>query len=108
MESPEVILQLPAIIKSFIDNVQTDLTPEQIRQLACLGTQMPRGNIIFASFPRELFDSIKVYDPVLKQDVFVWKANFDTLSDYVSKFQAGAWPSPSPFAIPDSESSSCE
>ena len=108
IESPETILRLPAIINSFMNNIQTDLTPEQISQLACLGTQMPRSNILFASFPLELFKSAEVYDPVLKQDVFIWEADFDTLRGYVSEFQAGTWPSSSPFGTPEPETSSCE
>ncbi|HLO15344.1 MAG TPA: LCP family protein [Anaerolineales bacterium] len=108
VESPEMILRLPTIINSFMKNIQTDLTPEQISQLACLGTQMPRSNILFASFPRELFRSAQVYDPVLKQDVFIWEANFDMLRDYVSKFQAGTWPASSLFGTPEPETSNCQ
>lgn len=108
IESPETILRLPAIINSFMNNIQTDLTPEQISQLACLGTQMPRSNILFASFPRRLFKSAEVYDPVLEQNVFVWDADFDRLRGYVSDFQAGTWPSASPAGTPQAETSSCE
>lgn len=108
IESPETILRLPAIINSFMKNIQTDLTPEQISQLACLGTQMPRSNIMFTSFPRELFKSAKVYDPVLEQDVFIWEANFETLRGYVSEFQAGIWPSSSLSGTPEPETSRCE
>jgi anionic cell wall polymer biosynthesis LytR-Cps2A-Psr (LCP) family protein len=108
IESPEMILRLPAIINSFMSNIQTDLTPEQISQLACLGTQMPRSNILFASFPRQLFKSAEVYDPVLQQDVFVWDANFGRLRGYVSDFQEGTWPSSSPAGTPETETSSCE
>ena len=108
IERPETLLRLPAIINSFMKNIQTDLTPEQISQLACLGTQMPRSAILFASFPRELFKSAEVYDPVLEQDVFIWEANFDRLRSYVSEFQAGTWPAASPAATPEPETSSCE
>jgi LCP family protein required for cell wall assembly len=108
VESPEMILQLPAIINSFMDNIQTDLTPEQISQLACLGTQMPRSNILFASFPLKLFKSAEAYDPVLEQNVFIWEADFDRLRGYVSDFQAGTWPSSSPSGIPEPETSGCE
>jgi polyisoprenyl-teichoic acid--peptidoglycan teichoic acid transferase len=100
IESPETILRLPAIINSFMKNIQTDLTPEQISQLACLGTQMPRSSIMFASFPLKLFKSAEVYDPVLEQDVSIWEANFGTLRGYVSEFQAGTWPSSSPSGTP--------
>ena len=108
IESPETILRLPAIINSFIKNIQTDLTPEQISQLACLGTQMPRSNILFTSFPRELFKSAEVYDPVLDQAVFIWEADFDRLRVHVSEFQAGAWPASTPFGTPEPETTRCE
>ena len=108
LERPEIILRLPAIINSFMNNIQTDLTPEQISQLACLGTRMPRGNILFASFPRQLFTSAEVYDPVLEQDVFIWEASFDRLRGYVSDYQAGTWPSSTPFGTPEPESGRCE
>ena len=108
IERPEIILRLPAIINSFMNNIQTDLTPEQISQLACLGTQMPRSNILFAAFPRGLFKSAEVYDPVLKQDVFIWEADFETLRAYVSKFEVGSWPAFSPAGTPEPETSSCE
>ena len=108
IDSPEMILRLPAIINSFMKNIQTDLTPQQISQLACLGTQMPRSNIMFASFPLKLFKSAEVYDPVLEQDVFIWDANFGTLRGYVSEFQAGIWPLSSPSGTSAPEISSCE
>lgn len=108
VESPEVILRLPTIINSFMSNIQTDLTPDQISQLACLGTQMPRSNILFAAFPRELFHSGEVYDSVLNQKVFIWDVNFDELRSYVSDFQAGTWPSTSPSGTPEPETGNCE
>lgn len=108
IEQPETILKIPAIISSFMDNVQTDLSPEQISQLACLGTTMPRENILFTSFPRELFKNTMVYDPIVKQDVFIWESNFDELSAYVSRFQAGTWPDKSIFGTPEPGTSGCE
>src|SRR5262249_27476579 len=93
IERPETVLRLPGIIDSFMKNIQTDLTPEQIRQLACLGTRMPRSNIVFASFPRQLFKPAEIYDPVLEQNVFIWDADFAELRRYVSEFDAGTWPS---------------
>ena len=109
IEQPETLLKVPAIISSFQKNVQTDLTPEQISQLACLGTTMPRSNILFASFPRELFKNDTVYDPIAKQDVFIWESDFDVLSEYASRFIAGTWPTAfSPFSTPEPGISSCE
>ncbi|HSL43886.1 MAG TPA: LCP family protein [Anaerolineales bacterium] len=110
IERPETIFRLPAIIDSFMDNVQTDLTPQQISQLACLGTQMPRSNIAFASFPLKLFEPDETYDAVLEQDVFVWRADTRTMRIYISEFQDGTWPStsPSPAGTPEPEASGCE
>jgi len=109
IEQPETLLKIPTIIASFRDNLQTDLTPEQISQLACLGTTMPRSNIVFASFPRELLKNDTVYDPVAKQDVFIWESDFDILSEYVSRFQSGAWPASSPaLGTPEPGTSGCE
>lgn len=108
IERPETILQLPAIINSFMDNIQTDLTPQQISQLACLGTQMPRSNITFTSFPLELFMPDEVYDPVLEQNVSVYKADFRTMRSYVAEFHAGMWPSTLSDSAPGPETRSCE
>jgi LCP family protein required for cell wall assembly len=108
IKSPKTIPQIPAIIASFRDNIQTDLTPAQISQLTCLGTTMPRENIIFASFPRELFRSTLVFDPIADQDVFIWDSDFDELRDYVTRFEAGIWPISSPFATPEPGTSGCE
>jgi LCP family protein required for cell wall assembly len=108
VERPEVLLKLPGIINAFMKNIQTALTPEQISKLAGLGTRMPRGNILFASFPRELFHSAEVYDPVLKQNVFIWDVSFDSLRHYASEFQAGTWPAESDAGTPGQGTSACE
>ena len=39
--SPTIVTQIPALIDLFKDNIQTDFTPEQLSQLACLGTKLP-------------------------------------------------------------------
>ena len=69
---------------------------------------MPRGNILFASFPREQFKNDTVYDPIAKQDVFIWDTDFDVLRNYVSRFEAGTWPVSSLLGTPEPGISSCE
>jgi LCP family protein required for cell wall assembly len=108
IEKPETLLKVPAIISLFQKNIQTDLTPEQISQLACLGTSIPHRNITFVSFPRELFKPGTAYDPVLKLDLFIWDADYDILRDYVSQFNAGTWPTTSLFGTPEPGTSTCE
>ncbi len=94
LTSPKVVTKIPQLIQSFQGAVQTDLTPAQLGQLACLGTQLQPGNIVFASFPEENFTATRIYDPVFKGRVFIWDVDFDILRDYVAQFNQGTWPSP--------------
>ncbi len=91
VESPEVVLRLPAIIDSFIDNIKTDLTPEQISQLACLGTKMPRANIVFAAptlssqLSREnSLDRTRCMTPCSS---WIWQSGMQTLMYFALTFQ---------------------
>jgi LCP family protein required for cell wall assembly len=90
--SPKVITKIPSLIRSFQDSVQTDLSPAQLGQLACIGSQIRPENIRFAAFPEELFTQTRIYDPVFKARVFVWDVDYDILRDYIAQFQAGTWP----------------
>jgi LCP family protein required for cell wall assembly len=95
--SPTIVTQIPELIQSFQDNIQTDFTPEQLSQLACLGTKLPVENIAFASFPEELFTEIRTYDdPAYPKGLLIFDADFNILRDYVAKFQAGTWPQTNP------------
>lgn len=92
LTSPSVVVRIPAIIKSFQGAVQTDLTPEQLTQLACLGTKLTGEDITFVSFPEELFEQTRIYDPVFDGRLFVWDVDYNILRDYVARFHAGTWP----------------
>lgn len=92
LTSSKVVPKLPELIRSFQGAILTDLTPQQLGQLACIGTQIPSGNIVFASFPSEHFKLTRQYDPVFNNSVSVWDVDFDILRNYVSLFQQGAWP----------------
>jgi len=94
LTNPSVVLRIPAIINSFQGAVQTDLTPEQISQLACLGTKLSGADLTFASFPELLFEQTRIYDPVFDGRIFVWDVDYDILRDYVARFNAGTWPAP--------------
>lgn len=95
LTSPSVIKDVSKLIESFKDNVQTDLTPRQISQLACIGAQIEPGNIRFADFPEDLFVTTREFDPVFNKEISVVKAEFDILRDYVAQFHAGTWPAES-------------
>ena len=90
--SPAVITKIPDLITSFQDAVQTDLSPAQLGQLACIGTKIQPGNIVFASFPEEHFKQSRVYDPVFKKNVFAWDVDFEILREYIRQFNDGIWP----------------
>ncbi|HUH97001.1 MAG TPA: LCP family protein, partial [Anaerolineales bacterium] len=92
LTSPQVITQIPDLINAFQGSVQTDLSPQVMAQLACLGTQLPRANITLYNFPESLFTGTRIYDPVFKEKVFTWNVNFNILRNYVADFQAGTWP----------------
>lgn len=92
LTSTDVIPKIPELIKSFKGAVQTSLSPEQLGQLACLGTKIDPQNIIFTSFPEELFEQDRVYDPVFKKNVFTWKVDYDILREYIQRFNRGDWP----------------
>jgi len=94
LSNPAIIADLPKLIQSFQGAVQTSLSPEQISQLSCLGTNIVPRNIILTSFPQELFVQSRVYDSVSKKDTFVWDVDFNLLRDYTKKFNMGLWPSP--------------
>ena len=103
LTSPEVITKVPKLIQSFQDAIQTDLSPAQLGQLACIGTQLRPSNIGFASFPEEYFKATRIYDPVFKGRTFIWDVDFEILRDYVKQFRQGVWP-----AIGDTTGSASE
>jgi len=95
--SPALIPAIPELISSFQRYVQTDLSPEQINQLACLANQMSGRDVVFASFPAELFKATKTFDPQLGATTFTLDADFNSLRDYIDRFQQGTWPDPNLF-----------
>jgi len=52
-------------------------------------------NVVFASFPMEVFKGAKIYDPQLKTTTSILDADFNILRDYIYRFQKGTWPDPS-------------
>ncbi|MCX6069160.1 MAG: LCP family protein [Chloroflexi bacterium] len=98
--NPYNLPKLPEIIDTFDKAVQTDLSPQQISQMACLAPQLKPGNIAFITFPRELLTEARTFDIGVNKDVYIFKADFNTLRLYVSAFNTGIWPDPNPTAAP--------
>jgi LCP family protein required for cell wall assembly len=93
LTSPTVITKIPQIISSFQDSVLTDLSPEQISQLACLLPKVERENLLFTSLPEEILEPGRVFSPALKDNTFIFNADFAEIQSYVDMFMAGEWPS---------------
>jgi LCP family protein required for cell wall assembly len=91
--SPAVLPKIPQMIAAFQDSVLTDLSLEQISQLACLVPSLKRENIIFTGLPDDLFTPGRVYSPQQKAETFVMEADFELIRDYVQRFMSGEWPS---------------
>lgn len=91
LTSPEVVKDIPELIQVFKDNIQTDLSPAQISDLACLGAQIQASNIRFVDFPQSLFVQTREFDPVFGKNVSILKTDFEILREYVHQFNEGAW-----------------
>jgi LCP family protein required for cell wall assembly len=90
--SPSVLPKIPRIIQAFQGSVLTDLSPEQLGQLACLAPKLKRENLLFTSLPEEIMEPGRVYSPSLKNTTFVMKAELEDIRDYTARFMAGEWP----------------
>lgn len=90
--NPAVLPKIPQIVASFQDSVLTDLSPEQISQLACLLPKVESENLLFTSLPQEILQPGRIYSPNLKGDTFIYQADFDEIHAYISQFMAGLWP----------------
>jgi len=87
--SPTVLPKIPQIIAAFQDAVLTDLSPEQLAQLACLAPKLDSDNLIFTSISEDLLTPGRVYSPQQKAETFVWEADYDVIRDIISQFLAG-------------------
>jgi LCP family protein required for cell wall assembly len=91
--NPANLPKLPKIIDAFDGAIQTDLSPQQISQLACLATtKLDAQDITFVSFPTDLLKGARTYDIGMDKELFIWDADFDILRTYVSAFNTGSWP----------------
>jgi LCP family protein required for cell wall assembly len=106
---PANLAKLPKIIDSFDNAVQTDLSPQQISQLACLLPYLEPHNIQFITFPLETLEAKRTYDKGVDKDVYIFEADFVTLRLLVGQFERGQWPPrsvPSPVTVTPGTSTS--
>ena len=98
--SPSVVPKIPQMITAFKDSILTDLSPEQLLQLACLVPQLDSENLIFTGIPEELLSPGRVYSPQQKAETFVWEADYDVIREIIDQFKSGTLES-------DSDGASC-
>ncbi len=90
--SPSVLPKIPKIISAFKGAVQTDLSLEQLSQLACLAPQLSKENVIFTGLPEEILKPGRAFDDIHNYETFIYEADFDVIRDYVGRFLSGEWP----------------
>jgi LCP family protein required for cell wall assembly len=91
--SPSVLPKVPQIIAAFQGSVLTDLSLEQMSQLACLLPKLDRENLLFTGLPDEIMQPGRQFSPQFQKETFVMEADFEVIRSYVSQFMAGTWPS---------------
>jgi LCP family protein required for cell wall assembly len=98
--SPAVIPKIPQMISAFKDAILTDLSPEQLLQLACLVPSLDSENLIFTGIPEELLAPGRVYSPQQKAETFIWEIDDEVIHEIIEEFKAGT-------LVSDSEGASC-
>jgi LCP family protein required for cell wall assembly len=91
--SPNVLPKIPQIIGAFKDSVVTDLSLEQMTQLACILPRVGSENLIFTSLPDELFTPGQIYSPQMRENTAIMEADLELVRQYIQQFVSGAWPS---------------
>jgi LCP family protein required for cell wall assembly len=92
--SPRIITKIPNLIDTFDGAIQTDFSPEELSQFACLAPSIGAEDITFYSFPEEIFTGTRVYDKIFDSNVFVWNADYNVMRMYVQAFINDTWQIP--------------
>lgn len=87
--SPAVLPRIPQIISAFQDSILTDLSLEQLTQLACLAPKLNSENLVFTSISEDLLTPGRVYSPQQKAETFVWEVDYGVIREILNQFLAG-------------------
>ncbi len=90
--APTILPSIPKIIGAFQDSVITDLSLEQLSQMACLLPYLEKENLLFTGLPEEIMQPGRVTNPQTGITTFIMDVDFEVIRDYVSQFLAGTWP----------------
>jgi len=86
LRSPEIITSVPKMVLSVLDDIQTDLTIAQIRQLICLLPKLSRENIQFVRFPDEWMVQGRA-DIARLGNTFVWDIPVEKIVEFINAFE---------------------
>ena len=92
--SPSAIMGIPDMINAFSDNILTDLSPQQLSQLACLAPRLSWDNIVFARLPESELVAQMIENPNTGSTEFVFAMDNASIRRYVAGFLDGTWPPP--------------
>lgn len=90
--TPSVLPKIPEIAASFQGSVLTDLSLQQIGQMACLLPKLSSENLIFTSLPDRILESSTVYSPQQKNVTYIVHVDNLVIRDYLERFTQGTWP----------------
>ena len=85
--SPSVVGTIPKLINSLIGEIQTDLSPAEITQLACVLTKLEKENLQFIRFPDDMMVQGRVFDPHLNDTTFVWDIPKEDIQAIIRDFE---------------------
>ena len=86
LRSPEIITSVPKMVLSVLDDIQTDLTIAQIRQLICLLPKLSHENLQFVRFPDEWMVQGRA-DIARLGNTFVWDIPVEKIVEFVNAFE---------------------
>lgn len=87
-----MITELPKLVGQFAGSVRTDLSPNDINQLVCIGKALTPDNTEMVAFPDEMFTSGSTYDPYRQVNTFTLSMDVDLFREYIVDFMNGTWP----------------
>jgi LCP family protein required for cell wall assembly len=92
--TPAMLPEVPALIAQFTNSVQTDLSPNDISKLVCIGQALTKNEMSMVAFPEDMFSSGHIYDPYRQVNTYIMKADFNQIRTYLADFMHGIWPMP--------------
>ncbi|MGD2253741.1 MAG: LCP family protein [Anaerolineales bacterium] len=90
LRRPGMIAKVPELVLSLRGRVLTDMSPEELSQLTCLGLQLSGSDVRFVHLPDSLYERGQYY----RGGVLPFYPDFEAMSAFLADFAAGTWPAP--------------